>query len=231
MNLHRLHTGPLSVNTYIVPVSESEVIVVDAADCAFSRDEGSVVSFLNTKNLTPVAVVLTHGHFDHVSGLPSLVKAYPSIPIAIHKADSAYIGANSADMQGKALAQMGFDEFLPFVKNLPAPTAFLEEGNTLAQVFSDCPHISEEAKKSLAQWEVVHTPGHTEGSCCLYNEAELTLLSGDTVFFHSWGRTDLIGGNEQKIHKSLLRIMEECEEETRVYSGHDGSSFILGENF
>ena len=230
MNLHLLQTGPLAVNTYIVPLSDSEAFVVDAADCAFSHDEGSVLSFLKSKKLKPVAVVLTHGHFDHVSGLPLLKKSFPELPIAIHKNDEAYIGANSAVLQGKSLSQMGFGEFLPFVTNLPEANAFLSDGETLADTFREF-SFSEEAKKSLAEWHVLHTPGHTEGSCCLYNEEKRILLSGDTIFYHSWGRTDLIGGDERKIHQSLLKIADYCEDDTRVYSGHDTNSFILSENF
>lgn len=230
MNLHLLHTGPLSVNTYIVPLCEDYVFVLDPADCAFSGDEGSVISYLNSKNLKPLAVILTHGHFDHVAGLFSLKKSFPDLPVLIHSADSKMIGADSADMQGRALAQMGFDEFLPFVSGLPPATDFLEDGKTLADCLSSY-SLSDQVKKSLENWQILHTPGHTEGSCCLYNEGERIILSGDTVFYHSWGRTDLIGGNEQKIRQSLLKIMEYCEEDSRVYSGHDGSSFILGENF
>lgn len=230
MNLHLLHTGPLSVNTYIVPISESEVIVIDASDCAFSRDEGSVVSYLASNKLVPVAVLLTHGHFDHTAGLKSLKKAYPSIPIAIHNDDSAFIGKNSSVMQARSLSQMGFEEFLPFVEQLPEPDVFLEDGKSLADTFSSFP-MSNAAKSSLAKWLILHTPGHTEGSCCLYNEEERILLSGDTVFYHSWGRTDLVGGNERKIRQSLLKIMEFCEDDTMVYSGHDGTSFVLSENY
>ena len=225
-----MHTGPLGVNTFLVPLSETEVAVVDPADCLFSHDEGSVVSFLKSKNRVPVAVILTHGHFDHVSGLPSLVKNFPKIPIAIHKADSAMIGSNSEAVQSQDLEQVGYLQFLPSVSNLPNPTHFLSDKLTLAQVFDniDC---SDEAKRSLACWEVLHTPGHTEGSCCLYNEEDLTLISGDTLFYRSWGRTDLLGGSERKIHASLMKINEYCENETRVYPGHDYTGFTLLENY
>ncbi|MBR1537044.1 MAG: MBL fold metallo-hydrolase [Treponema sp.] len=230
MNLHLLHTGPLQVNTYIVPLFENKVFVVDSAACSFSRDEDSVTSFLKKNNLEPVAVILTHGHFDHVAGLKNLKKFFPEIKIAIHRADAALIGENSASAQGKALYQMGFEQFLPFVSKLPEATNFLEDKKTLDEVFSDC-NFDDKLKSSLSEWEILHTPGHTEGSVCLYNEKELTLISGDTLFYHSWGRTDLIGGNEAKIHESLFKLNDYCDEKTLVYPGHDYSAFTLEENF
>ena len=139
------------------------------------------------------------------------------------------IGENSAVLQKKALSQMEFTEFLPFVSNLPSATNFLEDKKTLADTFSDC-NFGENLKKSLSEWKILHTPGHTEGSICLYNEKELTLISGDTLFYHSWGRTDLIGGNERKIHQSLFKINDYCDENTKVYPGHDFSGFTLAEN-
>ena len=105
-----------------------------------------------------------------------------------------------------------------------------EEGKSLAQVFEGC-NFPQNIKQALSNWQVLHTPGHTEGSCCFYNEVEQTFVSGDTLFFRSWGRTDLIGGNERKIHQSLAKIMEKCEEETKVYPGHDNTAFTIAENF
>lgn len=230
MNLHRLRTGPLSVNTYILPLSKNEAIVIDPADCAFSSDEGSVLDYLSSKKLMPVAVILTHGHFDHISGLPSIKKAFPDIPVAIHKDDAAYIGENSSALQSESLSQIGFTEFLPFVSNLPGQSHFLEDKKALSDIFSDC-DFSSDAGISLSRLRILHTPGHTEGSICLYDESGRVLFSGDTVFYHSWGRTDLTGGDERKIRGSLMRILDECDERSEVYSGHDGSAFILGGNF
>ncbi|MBQ1834050.1 MAG: MBL fold metallo-hydrolase, partial [Treponema sp.] len=69
MKIDLIATGPLYVNSYIVPLCGNDVFVVDPADCLYSEDRFSVVKRLKEKNLNPVAVILTHGHFDHVSGI------------------------------------------------------------------------------------------------------------------------------------------------------------------
>lgn len=205
-----MRTGPLSVNTLIVSLENGNVFVVDPADCAFSGDEGVVVSRVREKNKTVSAVILTHGHFDHVSGLPALLRAFPSAKVLIHKNDASLIGKNSALSQKRHLEAIGFLDFLPFVSSLPEATDFLEDEKEL------------EVEKS---WRVLFTPGHTQGSVCLWNEREGVLISGDTLFDGSYGRTDLPGGDEVEIHKSLSRLLKTVPRSTLVYSGHDFRPF------
>lgn len=228
MEIKLLQTGPLGVNTLIVPLVNGKVFVVDPASCAFSDDETAVSRYLAQEQLDPVAIVLTHGHFDHVSGLPFLSKTYPNIQIVIHREDAEMIGAASERLQGSMLSQMGFSVFLPSVTDLPAPTGFLEAEKTLA----DCIQTEDEAvKNALSCWKVFHTPGHSRGSCCLYNETEKLLISGDTLFYQSWGRTDLYGGSESQIQASLRGLVKKVPSDTRVYPGHDYSGFPFTELF
>lgn len=228
--MHVIRTGPISVNSLVVPLVRNLVFVVDPACCQYTNDSDVILDFLKQNKLEPVAIILTHGHFDHVSGLSLLNKAFPEIPIAIHKADSNLIGADSEAFQKKHLEPMGFDEFLPYVSNLPAPTHFLEDGKSLAETFADV-ITEEDLRTAFSKWKTLHTPGHTEGSCCLYNEEDLALISGDTLFYRSWGRTDLPGGSESKIRKSLLRLADEIEESAAVYPGHEKYGFKMEENF
>lgn len=83
---------------------------------------------------------------------------------------------------------------------------------------------------ALSAWKVLHTPGHTEGSVCYYNEKEKILITGDTIFYHSWGRTDFPGGSERKMVKSLERIYSSLPDDVLVYPGHDYAGFALAEN-
>lgn len=227
MTIQILHTGPLQVNTLIVPLVRNFVLVFDSACCHFSRDTNLLTDFLKKNALEPVAVVQTHGHFDHVAGLKSLKRDFPELPVLIQKDDSALIGSQSKIEQGKQLYQMGFEEFLPFVSDLPAATSFLEDGKTLA----DCLNLKPEIKESLSEWKILHTPGHTKGSCCFYNEAQKTFISGDTVFYLSYGRTDLPGGSESEMQESLEKIYRNVAADAKVFSGHGETGFMLKENF
>lgn len=224
-----LHTGPFSVNTLIVPLNENKVFIVDPASCAFCKDENIISSYLLQNNLDPIAIVLTHGHFDHVSGLSYLRKIYPNIPILIHEKDKNMIGKNSQELQGLFLSYMGFEDFLSEVSDLPEATSFLEENKTLFQCFDS--GIGSEIPSELKEWLILHTPGHTEGSVCLYNKSKKILISGDTLFYLSYGRTDLFGGSDNKMKKSLYRLSKEIDFCTKVFPGHERFDFELKENF
>ncbi|MBQ9538726.1 MAG: MBL fold metallo-hydrolase [Treponema sp.] len=219
-----IHTGPFATNSLVVPLPasserplEQPVFIVDPACCDFSHDRYAVSRYLESEGLRPVAIVLTHGHFDHVAGIGFLKELYPEIKIYIHAEDASFIGEAGSERQAKHLSPMGFLEFLPSVTGLCAATDFISDGDVLFAEYG-------------SPWKVMHTPGHTEGSCVLYSEKEKTLIAGDTLFYRSWGRTDLPGGSESRIMMSLKRIYGEIPLHTRVYPGHDRAGFLLEES-
>lgn len=222
-----IQTGPYGVNTYIVGLKDQFCFITDPASCSFSGDENKITDFLEKNSLIPVAFVLTHGHFDHVAGIKILKEKYPEVPVLISEEDSFFLGTDNF-LQQQTLEAIGFEMFIKSVENLPEPDAFLKDGIFLSAVVEKC---SLQVKDELKKWKVIATPGHTKGSICLFNSQEKILLSGDTVFFHSYGRTDLPGGNESEIISSLRKIYSTLSGDTLCYCGHGETAFPLAENF
>ncbi len=238
-----ISSGPFAVNSLVITLSDNKVLLVDPAACAFSGDETKISSFLAQNNLEPVAVVLTHGHFDHVCGIPFLKKCWKNLPVLIHKNDSMMLGARGDEIHSSQLSYMGFEEFIPSVSSLPESDGFLEDKKNLfecmaevhkkgqtATDFFDTETLDKSIKEALERWQVIHTPGHTSGGVCLYNREDKILISGDTLFYGSWGRTDL-GGNEVEIMKSLRYLKDNIEGDTVVYPGHDYYGFKMSDNY
>jgi len=143
-------------------------------------------------------ILNTHGHFDHVAS--NSILDLPDADLAIHAEDrDLLLAGGGAPMFG-----------LPFVPS-PEPALILEDGMVLA--IGDL------------RVEVLHTPGHSPGSVCFYLPEEQALLTGDTLFASSVGRTDLPGGNHQALERSLRRLCE-LPGSTRVYPGHGDATTI-----
>ena len=138
----------------------------------------------------------SHGHIDHIFDNGPL-KAATGAPLAIHPDDAYRLdGRNS---YGYVIEQVAAD-------------VDLREGDQL--------HIG------LLTFDVLHTPGHTEGSVCLYEASHGLLLAGDVVFAGSYGRTDLAGGDDEAMVASLARLARELPDEVRVLPGHGPETTI-----
>ncbi|MGC9400258.1 MAG: MBL fold metallo-hydrolase [Anaerolineae bacterium] len=191
----RLPIGMLGSNTYL--------LYDDAQKASAVIDPGGdttpLFEEIEKRGLDIRYLLNTHAHFDHIAA-NSYVKAKFDVPLGLHPADRALL------LEGGGASW--FD--LAYVPS-PPPDIELVEGKVL--------------ELGNLHIEVLHTPGHTPGSVCLYVPEENALFSGDTLFAESVGRTDLPGGEARRLTESLRKLLT-LPEETDLYPGH-GSATTL----
>ncbi|GAC1650795.1 MAG: MBL fold metallo-hydrolase [Acidobacteriaceae bacterium] len=191
--------GPLGCNCSIVAdESTREAMVIDPGD-----EIERILLTLAKHHLTLKQIVITHAHIDHIGGAMKL-KASTGAPILLNEND---------EMLLKLL-----DAQAAWIGMKPPGTVEYDQ------------HLGDGARLTTGaiQSEIIHTPGHTEGSLCIYIPAEKTLLAGDTLFAGSIGRTDLPGGSFEKIIRSIKNKLTVLPEDTLVVPGH-GASTTIGE--
>jgi glyoxylase-like metal-dependent hydrolase (beta-lactamase superfamily II) len=198
--LHEIFpVGPLQCNCSVIGDEHSyEAIVVDPGD-----NIDRVLLTLQRHGLTLKQILITHGHIDHVGGAMKLKQA-----------TGAPILMNSADLEQLDL----LDQMAQWI-GVPSPGAVTID----ASLDHDAP-ITVGGLSAKA----IHTPGHTEGSTCIYFPLEKKLIAGDMLFAGSIGRTDLPGGDSRKIIASLRDRVLTLPEDTVVIPGH-GAATSIGE--
>jgi glyoxylase-like metal-dependent hydrolase (beta-lactamase superfamily II) len=182
----------------------SPCAVIDPGDNA-----AYIISLLKQLNLCPEYILLTHGHFDHLAALPDLAAALRPAPvIAIHRGDAAYLGPRALETHREGFAALGAASYVDGLWKPPPPAGRLLSGGD-----------------SIGPFTVIHTPGHTPGSVCYYDEDAGVLLSGDTLFRNGYGRTDLPGGNWTTLEKSLALLLA-MDSDIMVCPGHGPATTI-----
>lgn len=162
-------------------------------------DVDDILKFINDNDISIQYIVLTHGHGDHIGGAMELKKKL-DVELLIHEADEDML--KDANMNLSNIMAIGSIEI--------TPDEFLSDGDIIE--FGDVKLL------------VIHTPGHTLGGICLY--ADDSLISGDTLFKGSVGRTDLVGGDYETIIKSIREKLLVLPGHTTVYSGHGPETSI-----
>jgi hydroxyacylglutathione hydrolase len=193
-----LPVGPLQCNCSIIgDESSREAMVIDPGD-----EISAIVEVLKKHNLMVKQIVVTHAHIDHVGGAMKLKQA-TGAPILLNENDSALLAM--LDVQASWLGMR------------PPGDVAIDQSVAEGDV----------VKAGSLQAQVLHTPGHTEGSICLLFAPQNLLVAGDTLFAGSIGRTDLPGGNYKKIIDSLQGKLLSLSDETVVIPGH-GSQTTIG---
>lgn len=191
MKIDRFVIGPVGTNCYIVRNEDTdECFVTDPAACPLE-----LVGHIRREGLNVKAVLLTHGHFDHIMGLDDFLKEFP-VPV------------------------YAFSEEKPLLESAELNSSLGMFGRPYT--FSGAEYVSDGQILHIAGFEirVIHTPGHTAGGCCYYIPAENVLISGDTLFRASVGRTDLPTGSMGDLVRSVREKLFVLPEETKVYPGH-----------
>ena len=195
MQIKYMQLGMVCTNCYIFWADGSDqCAVVDPGD-----DGQQVASLIQGLKLTPVAILLTHSHFDHVLGIPGLRETWPGLPVYCHPADIP-----------EEVSETMFGMTVPTVAAFGNVTPY-SEGDTVAV--------------GPLTVKVIHTPGHTRGSVTLMVEGEGVLFTGDTLVRGSMGRTDLPGGSYADLTASLKKLAA-LPGDYKVYPGHEGFSSL-----
>ena len=186
--------SPISENTYVLYNDKGKAIIIDPG-CYFPAEQETLKNFITDTGLTPVQLINTHCHLDHVFGNKWVHETYgPELFIHPNEASMLELAPISGERWG-----------LPF-QNYTGPLHFLNDGDT---VLLDDTAI-----------QVILAPGHSPGSICFYLPNQGDLIGGDVLFRGSIGRTDLPGGDSETLLTSIREKLWVLPDETVVYSGH-----------
>lgn len=190
-----------AANTFFIVFDDNDAICIDPGD-----NSGDIERFIDKNNLNIIAVLLTHGHFDHIRDLNNINKKFKGIPIYIHEGDYECLSDDllngSASFKSKQ-----FEHLIP------------NEANIVEISRDEILNIHD------LQIKCIYTPFHTKGSLCFYINEFKMLFSGDTLFKGSVGRTDLKGSCPHLMQESLSKL-KILPENTIVYPGHDENTTI-----
>lgn len=189
-----------SENTIVLDNGENGAVIIDPG-CYSDDEKNAFLDHLDAENIRPSAIFLTHGHPDHVYGVKMLQSRY-DIPVYLHKDDLQVL-----DYSERLISKLG-------LKN---------PDTTFSKTW-----ISDGQKISAAglEFEVIHTPGHSPGCVCYYDRKDGLIFTGDTLFAGAIGRSDLFGGDYDKLIVSVMDKLMMLDAEVEVHPGHGGTTTI-----
>jgi len=202
MKINRLILGAYETNCYVLRNCEAakDCLIVDAG-----LGEGKLIKFLQEHKLNPVALVLTHGHIDHIAGADALRAEFPEIKVYIHKLDAGMLAEPHTNLSAMTGESFSIE-----------PVEFSLEENDVVE-------------RAGVKLSVLHTPGHTPGGICLYSKDEEIVFTDDALFADSIGRTDFPNGSMSQLLKSIKEKLFTLPDKTKVYPGHGPITTIAHE--
>ena len=186
--------NPVQENTYVLYNEQGQCCIIDPG-CYFDEERAALKEFIEKSGLTPVLLLNTHCHLDHVFGNKFVHDTW-NLTLHIHEKEKIVL--ETAPIAGKTW-QLPFD-------NYEGPLATLKEGETI-EVGND-------------ELQIRFAPGHSPGSVCFYHEAGGFVIGGDVLFNGSIGRADLPGGDYDTLINSIQTQLFTLPDDTKVYSGH-----------
>lgn len=201
MEILKMEMGPLKTNSYLISHG-SECIVIDPG---FPRESRVLADYIIERGLKVKYIIATHGHFDHVLGINILRDALDHKPIFYIHIEDINLLARAGEI---------LQDFFNIYVEPPKPDKYLYGGEVISI--------------DGLSFKVIHTPGHTMGSICIYVLDENTLFTGDTLFKGSIGRFDFPESNADLLRKSLEKIIG-MNPDTKIYPGHGDESTIKEE--
>jgi glyoxylase-like metal-dependent hydrolase (beta-lactamase superfamily II) len=192
--------SPFEENTYVLYDETKACVIIDPG-CYDERERLRLVTFIESRGLTPVKLLNTHCHLDHIFGNKFISEKY-NLPVEGHKDEQAVI-----EYSMKAAAMYGLR-----LEQSPDITVFWDEGDVIS--FGN------------STLEVFFTPGHSPASISFYSKEDGFVIGGDVLFRQSIGRYDLIGGNLETLLNSIRTKFFTLPDKTIVYSGHGSETTI-----
>lgn len=190
--------GPYQTNCYLAWLKGSpDCWVIDA-----SFDPEPIIKSVAELGLSPRRLILTHAHVDHIAGVSAVKRAFPAMQVAIHEAESAWLGD----------AELNLSAFSGTPVSTAGPDEVLREG--------------EQLKLGDTSWNVLHTPGHSPGSISLHCAAAGVVFCGDALFAGSIGRTDFPGCSFEQLEASIRSRLYTLPDDTRALPGHGPATTI-----
>lgn len=210
--VERILVGALHTNCYVFFSGKKECFLIDPGE-----DSGVILKRVLALNLVPKVMIFTHGHLDHTAAAQDIRVHHENlgvqVKIAVHETDAHFFGSKADKIHRKSFAALGAEGlalFSEMYRGVPEADILLKDGDNILD----------------SDLKVIHTPGHSAGSICLYSESRGILFTGDTLFCEGVGRTDIPGGSQKDLLDSIRNKLYSLPPETRIFPGHGPQSTL-----